>query len=632
MTTTPLARIAIDLMAALADSPQSLDRRLVASLRTATGAGAACLWRPAAPEWRLLAAEPAGGAALPEAAADALDAERAVESGGWLAVPIAAPHGGPQHDVLTLRGPRGQIDASAVAALCGSARRAAAATGGDNDRTERLAALVRLSLAWGESSDTARLLEQMAEAATELFGSDRATIFLWDRGASQLVGRPALGLPEGRLVVGDKAGVVGQVVQSGRPMRTRSGESGLVDRSTDESTGYRTESLLCVPLDAPGGERLGAFELINKREGEFTAEDERGLTEFAQLAAVAVANTQQVEELIERRDALVEQAAAGVRMLGDCPAIDALRSTIRRVADADLAVMVLGENGTGKEVVAQSLHFQSRRRNEPLLAVNCAAIAESLLESELFGHVKGAFTGAHEDRAGKFELADGGTILLDEIGDMSPGGQAKLLRVLEDKTIVRVGGAEPRRVDVRVVAATNRDLSARVAEGKFREDLFYRLCVVTLELPPLRDRGDDVLLLAEHFLRQFCETRGRRPPKLSAAAKRKLTTHDWPGNIRELRNLMERVAYLSDGPTLGPEELSIIDRGEPSGSGEPAIEGALAEATHEFQRRHILRAIDRTRGNVAAAARDLGLHRSNLYRKMKQLGMEEGEGTTDEHG
>ncbi|TWU00200.1 Nitrogen fixation protein VnfA [Botrimarina colliarenosi] len=623
MTTQPLAKLAVDLIAAVGEGAQPFDGRVAAAVRDALGASAVALWRPAAPEWRRLAAAPATLVELPEAAAEALDAERPTELAGWFAIPIASPDGGRQGDVLVLRAPTVKFSAEDLATLVESARTAALATLQDAGRTERLAELVSLSLEWGESSDTAALLERMAEAATRLFDCDRATIFLWKRSAAQLVGRPALGMPDNQLTLPEDAGVVGRVVQSGEPLRTSLRDAEMVDRATDKSTGYRTDSLLCVPLDAPGGERLGAFELINKRTGEFSDDDVSGLLEFARLAAVAVANAQQVEELVRERDALVEQAASGVRMLGEAPAIAALRKTIQRVADADLAVLVLGENGTGKEVVAQSLHFQSRRRNAPLLAVNCAAIAESLLESELFGHERGAFTDARESRAGKFELADGGTLLLDEIGDMSPGGQAKLLRVLEDKTVVRVGGAEERKVDVRVVAATNRDLSERVREGKFREDLFYRLCVVTIELPPLRDRGDDVILLAEHFLKNFCQTRGRKAPKFSAAAKRKLTTHNWPGNIRELRNLMERVAYLTDEATIDADELSIIDRGPTRGAGgELAIEGELTEATYEFQRRYINQAVERARGNVAAAARSLGLHRSNLYRKMGQLGMD----------
>jgi Nif-specific regulatory protein len=319
---------------------------------------------------------------------------------------------------------------------------------------------------------------------------------------------------------------------------------------------------------------------------------------------------------------MVEQAAQDAMLVGESPPIQAVRTTARRVADTDLAVLLLGENGTGKEVVSRAIHFSSRRRKEPFLAVNCAAITETLLESELFGHEKGAFTDAHDSRAVKFELAAGGTLLLDEIGDMSLAGQAKLLRVLEDKIVVRVGGSRPIHADVRVLAATNQKLVDLVRAKRFREDLYFRLNVVTLELPPLRERGDDVMLLAEHFLKEFSKRAGRRIPKFSAAARKRLESHTWPGNVRELRNLMERLAYLTSGDRIEAEDLAFIL--SPSADA-PAAIGAglnLNDATHEFQRKHIQQAIDAARGNVSQAAKNLGVHRSNLYRKMRQLGME----------
>jgi DNA-binding NtrC family response regulator len=279
----------------------------------------------------------------------------------------------------------------------------------------------------------------------------------------------------------------------------------------------------------------------------------------------------------------------------------------------------LGENGTGKEVVARSIHYLSRRAKEPFIAVNCAALTETLLESELFGHEKGAFTDARESRAGKFELASGGTLFLDEIGDMSLSGQAKLLRVLEDKVVVRVGGSTPIHTEVRILAATNQDLGAMVRAKRFREDLFFRLNVVSLELPPLRERGEDVLRLAEFFLNGFCRTTGRKAPKFSPAAKKRLLAHRWPGNVRELRNLTERLAYLTTGDTVEPEDLVLIDSGGDADLAD--LTGSLAEATREFQQHYIRKTIDLSRGNMSGAARRLGLHRSNLYRKMRQLGM-----------
>jgi Nif-specific regulatory protein len=621
-------------LAAAASDLADLDRQATQGLGDLLGgaaavAGAVQLWRPAPSGWRVV--HPAGVSnEPPDAAIEALDSSTAARVGRWTAACVSRPPlrsgDGTTPDVVAVALPIDPASLARCAALWGEARLVVARRLAAERRVERLDELLAISVAWNQSDDTHALLEAVAQAATRLFDADRATLFLWDRPGKRLVGRPALGMPGGVLVVPDDAGVVGRVVQTGETLRAAPGADD-VDRATDRKTGYRTESLVCVPLDAPTGERLGAFELLNKRGGvpgrpaEFTDDDAADLAELARLAGAAVASARDYDLLAERRDSLVDQAASGVRLLGDSAAIVALRKTIDRVADADLAVLVLGENGTGKEVVAQALHYRSRRRSEPLLAVNCAAIAETLLESELFGHEAGAFTDAREARAGKFELADGGTLLLDEIGDMSPAGQAKLLRVLEDKTVVRVGASKGRQVDVRVVAATNRDLLQRVREGKFREDLYYRLCVVTLDLPPLRERGDDVLLLAEHFLRQFCQKRGRKPPKLSPAARKRLAQHPWPGNVRELRNLMERIAYLTDELVIEPVALGLAS--QPATHDADSLErGTLADATRRFQERLIEREVAQARGNVAAAAERLGLHRSNLYRKMKQLGMD----------
>jgi Nif-specific regulatory protein len=466
------------------------------------------------------------------------------------------------------------------------------------------------------------LLVRMAEASTKMFGADRASIFLWDKANHTIVGRPALGVEGGELRLPDDAGVVGQVVHTGEPRRVAGvGDAAEIDRSADTKTGYRTQTILCVPLESPGGNRLGAFELLNKRGGQFTADDERGLVELAAHAAIALENTQQFERLLERQVQLVDQAAKDTLLVGESPAIQAVRSTIRRVADTDLAILILGENGTGKEVVARALHYGSRRRNEPFIPVNCASLTETLLESELFGHEKGAFTDAHAARAGKFEAASGGTLFLDEIGDMSLSGQAKLLRVLEEKKVVRVGGNREIHTDVRVLAATNQKLSELVRAKRFREDLYFRLNVVSLELPPLRDRGDDILLLGEHFLHQFCRQAGRRTPKLTASARKRLISHNWPGNVRELRNLMERLAYLSTGEKIEAEDLAFIL--SPAAGGPSFVDAglSLSDATDQFQTNYIRQSVERARGNVSLAAKNLGVHRSNLYRKMRQLGM-----------
>ena len=300
----------------------------------------------------------------------------------------------------------------------------------------------------------------------------------------------------------------------------------------------------------------------------------------------------------------------------------ALRQTVERLAQTDLPVLVQGESGTGKEVVAQALHSRGPRSSQPFIAVNCGALPESLLESELFGHEKGAFTDAREARPGKFELADGGTLFLDELAELSLAGQVKLLRALEQREICRIGGNRVIRVDVRIVAATNRQLARAVKEQRFREDLYYRLAVVTVDLPPLRDRPADVLPLAEHFLERFARQAGRRDLHLSAAAQERLQAHAWPGNVRELRNLMERIAFLAPAPEVGPEDLAF-GVGPARESSVDAADLGLSEATDQFQIGFIRRMIQRVNGNMTEAANRLGLHRSNLYRKMRSLGMEE---------
>jgi len=374
-------------------------------------------------------------------------------------------------------------------------------------------------------------------------------------------------------------------------------------------------------LHGRSGELIGAFEVLNKRHGAFSPEDETALTELAEHAAIALENAQDRQRLLSCRQRIVEQAAGDVRLVGESVAVQAVRATIAQLARTDLAVLILGEHGTGKEVAARLIHYLGPRREKPFIAVNCAAIPDTLAESELFGHEKGAFTDARQARAGKFELADGGTLLLDEIGELSPGGQAKLLRVLEEKVLVRVGGSQSIPVDVRVLAATNQNLAEMVREGKFREDLYFRLNVVTLELPPLRRRGEDILLLAEHFLEDFARKAGRPVLQLTSRARRKLCEHTWPGNVRELRNLMERLAYLAPGREVDEEQIEFILSPRSGPQRVENVDLPLGEATRRFQQQYIRAAIEQAAGNISRAAELLGLHRSNLYRKMRQLGM-----------
>lgn len=487
---------------------------------------------------------------------------------------------------------------------------------------ERLNALVDISLQLAEQRETVPLLEHIAMQATRLLGCERASIFLWDQARQELIGRPALGLPNGELRIPDKVGAVGQVLQTGQPYQVDDVQADPTwNAEIDAASGFRTRSLLCVPLTDRSSQRLGVLEVLNKKQGRFAPQDVETLRALGALTVAALYNVQEHEALLRSNAELEGQARQGIVIVGASPAIQALRSTVERVARTDLPVLVLGESGTGKEVIARSVHYSSPRHKQPFIPVNCAAIAETLIESELFGHEKGAFTDAHAQRPGKFEAASGGTLFLDEIGDLSAGGQAKLLRVLEEKVVYRVGGSTAIPVDTRIVAATNRNLAESVRAGKFRQDLYYRLTVVTIDLPPLRERREDILILAEHFLKAFCRDAGRKPLRLSAEAKRRLEQHDWPGNVRELRNLMERLAFLGPNDPVEAADLAFILK---PGVAETDRYGdmTLADATDIFQREHINRAIDRSLRNMSDAARLLGLHRSNLYRKMKMLGME----------
>lgn len=326
----------------------------------------------------------------------------------------------------------------------------------------------------------------------------------------------------------------------------------------------------------------------------------------------------------ENRD-LRARVESPVTLVGDSPALRALRRLVETAGPSLGRVLILGENGTGKEVVARLIHQHSARRNRPFVEVNCAAIPEELIETELFGHVRGAFTGAIADRPGRFEQADGGTLFLDEVGDMSLKTQAKVLRVLQEQSLERVGGGQRVRVDVRVLAATNKDLQAEIRQGRFREDLFFRLSVVPVAIPPLRERREDIPVLAEHFMATISREYGRRMRRLTPEALARLQAYDWPGNVRELRNAVERLIIMGHDDRVTAEEVAFLGDGHPQGALRgPAAEAVglrLSEARDAFEREFILRTLARAQGNMSRTAELLGLERSNLYKKMRAFGI-----------
>ncbi len=364
--------------------------------------------------------------------------------------------------------------------------------------------------------------------------------------------------------------------------------------------------------------RLGAFDFIEKPLS-------------IDKTVLAVRNAIRQRRLEVENRALRARVDRPLVIVGDSPVMAALREQIAMAAPTNGRVLISGENGTGKELVARQIHALSQRRTGPFTEVNCAAIPEELIESELFGHLKGAFTGAVADRRGKFELASSGTLFLDEVGDMSLKTQAKVLRALQEQIIEPVGGHTSVRVDVRVLAATNKDLPDEIRGGRFREDLFFRLNVIPLAVPPLRERGADVTRLAEHFIAEFAGEYGRRVKRLSPEAGQALRSYRWPGTVRELRNVIERLMIMVQSDTIAVEDLwfldDLFDVMAPAVSlprpaaATPAAVRPLYEARDAWERDYLLQALAAFDGNMSRTADALGVERSNLYRKMRGLGI-----------
>jgi two-component system nitrogen regulation response regulator NtrX len=355
--------------------------------------------------------------------------------------------------------------------------------------------------------------------------------------------------------------------------------------------------------------KLGAFDFI-----------EKPLTLEKTVLTVRNALTQRRLEFENR--ALRARVDRRHTMVGESKPMARLREQIAMAAPTNGRVLISGENGTGKELVARHVHALSQRSGGPFIEVNCAALPEELIESELFGHVKGAFTGAVADRRGKFEAATGGTLFLDEVGDMSLKTQAKVLRALQEQVVEPVGGLGSVRVDVRVIAATNKTLTDEIRAGRFRDDLFFRLNVIPIFVPSLRERGDDVLRLAEHFVAEFAQEYGRRSKALSVEAIEVLRAYDWPGNVRELRNVIERLMIMVPGEIIGPADLSFLDVRPASARTLDAVAVApLFDARDAWERSYILGVLASCDGNISRTADALGLERSNLYKKMRSLGI-----------
>jgi transcriptional regulator with GAF, ATPase, and Fis domain len=388
---------------------------------------------------------------------------------------------------------------------------------------------------------------------------------------------------------------------------------------TDSLVAEHIRSLLCVPLLVFGA-RLGViYADIAKATAKFDEHHLHFLTAIASIAAVALEHVRYVEWLEGENRRLQEEISIEHDMIGDSSRIHEILQFVGKVAIADSTVLIQGESGTGKELVARAIHRNSKRANRPFVAINCAALNDSLLESELFGYEKGAFTGAATQKKGKIEIAEGGTLFLDEIGELAPQLQAKLLRVIQERELERLGGIVPIKVNIRLIAATNRDLDQAVKSNLFRQDLFYRLNVVSVTLPPLRDRREDIPLLAAHFVKKYSSEANRAVAGISPEAHALLKNYDWPGNVRELQNALERAVVLGSSNHIRPEDLpeALVETNAPSHGGMLCYH----DAVNSVKRQVILKAIDQAEGNFTEAAKLLDLHPNYLHRLVRNMGL-----------
>jgi Nif-specific regulatory protein len=349
------------------------------------------------------------------------------------------------------------------------------------------------------------------------------------------------------------------------------------------------------------------------------------LSAIGGLAALGIENARRIENLGFENERLRAEVSLTHDMVGQSEQMREVYQFIERVAPSDATVLICGESGTGKELAARALHKNSTRKHHPFVALNCAALTETLLESELFGHEKGAFTSAVSQKKGFLEEAEGGTIFLDEIGELSPVLQAKLLRVLQEREFVRVGGTRPIKINVRFLAATNRDLQKLVGEQKFRLDLFHRLNVISVRLPALREHPEDIAVLGEYFVGRHAKTCGRRVKGLSEQARACLMQYDWPGNVRELENAMERAVVVGSGEWIEPEDLpdAMAENGEPSESSSAPM-ASYHDAVRDLKRKLIVGALEQAEGSVTEAAKILGVHGNYLHRLMRNLDLRQG--------
>lgn len=495
---------------------------------------------------------------------------------------------------------------------------------------EELISLLEISRLLMTSIDSDHLLDLILTTVRQLLCSEASSVLLVDRVTGELLFKGSSGPGSDQVkavTLKPGQGIAGWVLKEHRPALVNDVQKDpRFYSNVDILTGFKTRSILAVPLDERD-QTIGVIEALNTvKEKGFGAGDLELLSILAAHASMAIRNAQVVSMVKEENRYLQAELDERYRtLIGESGPWKKTLQTVRKAAENPLTVLRLGESGVGKEIIARSIHSWSPRAQKPFVAVNCVALSEHLLESELFGHEKGACTGAHQQKKGLLELAHGGTVFLDEIGDMRPDLQAKLLRVLQDREFERVGGTRLIRVDIRVVAATNQDLQAAVRTGRFREDLFFRLNVITITLPPLRDRKEDIPAIAQFFMERYCRELKRPPMRILPETMVRLQRYDWPGNVRELKNVMERAVALALGTDIQPSDLSCNLSDAEAETALPLPDTLLDAPFHAsveaYKREMILRAIKRAGGNKTKAAQLLKLQPTYLWRLCKQLGI-----------
>jgi Nif-specific regulatory protein len=472
--------------------------------------------------------------------------------------------------------------------------------------------------------DLDNLLELIIDTATKMMQAKASSLLLLDPKTKKLYFKVATGERKEELrkfEINLGQGIAGLVAQTGEPLLIQDvTHDPRWYKQISESIGFETRSIACVPMKV-GDEIIGVVEIIDKEDGSpIQKEDMKTLTVFTELASLAISNARKINQVQRENRDLKEELWKKYQIIGESPLLKKAISDALKVANSRTSTMILGESGTGKELLARLIHYVGPRKEKPLIILNCAALPETLLEAELFGYEKGAFTGALTRKTGKFEQADEGTLFLDEIGEMTQGMQAKLLGVLQEGVFYRVGGNTPIAVDVRIICATNKEIAREVSEGRFREDLYYRLNVVQIHMPALRERREDITLLVEYFLNMFKQERGFLELPISEGAMEKMLQYDWPGNVRELRNAIERAVVMGNGKEVLPEDLPI---GAEKANG-PALEVGLSlkEAEDRFKKEFISINLKHHNGNRSKAAKTMGIQRTYLSRLISKYALQ----------